>query len=58
MWNYKNNGFVNKCEFFEYLRDNEKLSNEDIESKFKGFTDKQIENYSRQYIDNDYLIEG
>jgi len=57
MWNFKNGGFVSKSEFFEYLRDIERLSQNDIDNMFKGFTDKEIEDYSRQYVDDsDYIV--
>jgi len=55
-WDFKNGGFCSKSEFFEYLRDIERLSTKDIENKFKGLTDEEIENYSRKYIDNEYII--
>jgi len=53
MWNFKNGGFVSKSEFFEYLRDIQRLSQNDIDNMFKGFTEKQINDYSKQYIDNE-----
>jgi hypothetical protein len=50
-WDYRNGGFVNKNEFYNYLMDSLGLSREDIENELGEFTNSELERYSRQFID-------